>query len=154
MNTRPILSKSNRESPRKHYSKEGKIEAVEYFAHLLLSHSVETVRSKPFLEKLVIVSVSFVHPLFLFLIKHKNIFDIYPQKEEEDSTKLPKQYWNCPYKSIKNHFDAVVNAVNTSNGSFLRRMKVPPEMEQKIREYLLLEAEKLVQKQKLTNLEK
>jgi len=63
-NLRPILSKSNRESPRKHYFKEDKIEAVRYFAHLLSNNSVETVKSKPFLEKLVIISVSPVFPFF------------------------------------------------------------------------------------------
>jgi len=67
---------------------------------------------------------------------------------------LPKQYWNCPYKSIKNHFDAVVNAVNISDRSFLQEMAVPPEMEQKIKEHLLLEAEKQAKKQKLASPEK
>jgi len=53
---------------------------------------------------------------------------------------LPKEYWNCHYRSIQNHFNAVVNAVNDSNVDYLAAMKVPSEMVRKISDYLMFEA--------------
>jgi len=64
------------------------------------------------------------------------------QKEDEHTTELPKEYWNCHYRSIQNHFEEVITAVNTSNYEYLRVMLVPIQMEHKIREFLLLKAEK------------
>jgi len=59
-----ILNKPNTSSPRKSYSKEVRLEAIQYFAKLLKANSVNTVKSKSFLEKLVAVSVSIKQSLF------------------------------------------------------------------------------------------
>jgi len=66
-----ILNKSNTSSPRKLFTDEVRLEAIQYFAKLLEVNSVKTVKSKPFLEALVVVQVSCKQSFNLvFVIKY------------------------------------------------------------------------------------